>query len=148
MKRPPRPSSQSVITKQTALLVLAQGGFIALCSLAAFAFVLFVEDEGLSRARTAAFVVLACSQLFHALNCRSQTESLFKIGILTNIKLVLAAAISFLLQMMVVYVPFFQVIFKTEPLRVIDWIMVVVISSLPLWAMEIVKAINKKVAAL
>ena len=144
MKRPPRPSSQSVVTKQTALLMLAQGGFIALCSLAAFAFVLFVEDEGLSRARTAAFVVLACSQLFHSLNCRSQTESLFKIGVLTNTKLVLAAAISFLLQMMVVYVPFFQIIFKTEPLRVIDWIMVVAISSLPLWAMEMVKAINKK----
>jgi Ca2+-transporting ATPase len=145
MKRPPRPSSQSVVTKQTALLMLAQGSFIAFCSLAAFAFVLFVENEGLSRARTAAFVVLACSQLFHSLNCRSQTESLFKIGILTNTKLIMAAAVSFLLQMAVVYVPFFQIIFKTEPLRVIDWIMVVVVSSLPLWAMELVKAINKKV---
>ncbi|MFZ0033440.1 MAG: calcium-transporting P-type ATPase, PMR1-type [Sedimentisphaerales bacterium] len=144
MKRPPRPSSQSVVTKQTALLMLAQGSFIALCSLAAFAFVLFVENEGLSRARTAAFVVLACSQLFHSLNCRSQTESLFKIGVLTNTKLVLAAVISFLLQMMVVYVPFLQIIFKTESLRVVDWIMVVVVSSLPLWAMELVKAINKK----
>lgn len=144
MKRLPRPSSQSVITRQTALLILAQGSFIALCSLAAFAFVLFVEDEGLPRARTTAFVVLACSQLFHALNCRSQTDSLFKIGILTNIKLVLAAAISFLLQMMVVYVPFFQTIFKTESLRFIDWIMVVVISSLPLWAMELIKVVNKR----
>jgi len=144
MKRPPRPSSQSVVTRQMAMLMLAQGGFIALCSLAAFSFVLFIEDEGLPRARTAAFVVLACSQLFHALNCRSQTDSLFKIGILTNIKLVLAAVVSFLLQMAVVYVPFFQVIFKTESLRVIDWIMVVALSSLPLWAMELIKVINKK----
>lgn len=144
MKRPPRPSSQSVITKQMAMLMLAQGGFIAMCSLAAFAFVLFVENEGLPRARTATFVVLACSQLFHALNCRSQTESLFKIGILTNIKLVLAAVISFLLQMMVIYVPFLQTIFKTESLRFIDWFMVVAFSSLPLWAMELIKVINKK----
>ena len=145
MKRPPRPGSQSVITRGTAMLILAQGGFIALCTLAAFAFVLLVEKEGLARARTAAFVVLACSQLFHSLNCRSQSQSLFKIGIFTNTKLVLAAAMSFLLQMAVVYVPFFQVVFKTEPLRVIDWIMVVVVSSLPLWAMELAKAINTKV---
>ncbi|MGA1980061.1 MAG: calcium-transporting P-type ATPase, PMR1-type [Sedimentisphaerales bacterium] len=144
MKRPPRPSSQSVVTKQTAMLMLAQGSFIAMCSLIAFAFVLFVEGEGLPRARTAAFVVLACSQLFHALNCRSQTESLFKIGVLTNKNLILAAVASFLLQMAVVYVPFFQTVFKTESLRFIDWVMVVALSSLPLWAMELIKIINKK----
>jgi Ca2+-transporting ATPase len=121
-----------------------QGIFIALCSLAAFAFVYFYEDEGLGRARTAAFVVLACSQLFHSLNCRSQTVSLFRLGILTNTKLLGAVVISFLLQMAVVYVPFFQLIFKTEPLRTADWLMVVTISSLPLWAMELVKAFSRK----
>jgi Ca2+-transporting ATPase len=125
--------------------MLAQGAFIALCSLVAFAFVIFVEGEDLSRARTAAFVVLVCTQLFHSLNCRSQTESLFKIGIFTNKKLLLAVVMSFLLQMAVVYVPFLQVVFKTEPLRLVDWFMVVALSSLPLWAMELVKAVNKKV---
>ena len=109
------------------------------------AFVFFVEDEGIERARTAAFVVLACSQLFHSLNCRSQTESLFRIGILTNAKLLGAAVMSFLLQMAVVYLPLFQLIFKTVPLQVADWFMVVVVSSLPLWAMEMVKAVNRKV---
>jgi hypothetical protein len=45
---------------------------------------------------------------------------------------------------MVVYAPFFQTVFKTEALHPIDWIMVVVVSTLPLWAMELVKAIHKK----
>ncbi len=89
-------------------------------------------------------MVLACSQLFHAFNCRSQTESLFKLGVFTNTKLLWADGISFLLQMMVVYVPFFQTIFKTEPLMAFDWFMVIAISSLPLWAMEIIKAIRKR----
>jgi Ca2+-transporting ATPase len=144
MKRPPRPTREPVVTRQRAFLMLAQGAFIAFCSLAAFCFVMFIENEGLPRARTAAFVVLACSQLFHSFNCRSQTESLFRIGIFTNTKLVLAGAISFLLQMMVVYAPFCQMVFKTEPLSVFDWIMVVVLSSLPLWAMEVIKTINKR----
>jgi len=146
MKRPPRPPKEPVITKQRAYLMLAQGVFIAFCSLAAFGFVLFFEKEGLPRARTAAFVVLACSQLFHSFNCRSQTESLFKIGVFTNTKLLLAAVVSFLLQMVVVYAPFCQVIFKTESLTAFDWLLVVALSSLPLWAMELIKAIKNRPA--
>jgi Ca2+-transporting ATPase len=144
MKRRPRPPKEPVVTKQRAFLMLAQGTFIAFCSLAAFYFVMFIENEGLPRARTAAFVVLSCSQLFHAFNCRNQTESLFKLGVFTNTKLLWAAGISFLLQMMVVYIPFFQTIFKTEPLMAFDWCMIIAISSLPLWAMEIIKAITKR----
>ncbi|MDD5084600.1 MAG: cation-translocating P-type ATPase [Candidatus Omnitrophica bacterium] len=143
MKRPPRPTGEAVVTKQRALLMLTQGAFIAFCSLFAFAFVLFVEKEGLDRARTAAFVVLACAQLFHSFNCRSMTESIFKLGVFTNIKLVYATAVSFLLQMIVVYIPCLQRVFKTEALGILDWSLVIALSSLPLWAMEIVKIFNK-----
>jgi len=142
MKRQPRPPDEPVITRERAFLMLAQGAFIAACSLIAFSFVLFIEDEGIERARTAAFVVLACSQLFHAFNCRSQTESLFKIGVFTNNKLLLATGISFVLQMAVVYTPPLQVVFKTLPLSVFDWVLVVALSSMPLWAMEIFKYVR------
>ena len=144
MNRPPRPTNEPVVTRRAAMLMLTQGSFIAICSLAAFGFVLFVEKEGIERARTAAFIVLSCSQLFHSFNCRSATESLFKIGVFTNKNLVFAAGVSFLLQMVVVYVPFLQSIFKTEPLSLFDWLLVVGISSLPLWAMELLKAVNKR----
>ena len=145
MKRHPRPTNEGVVTKQRVILMLGQGAFIAFCSLLAFIFVLFVEKEGIVRARTAAFIVLACSQLFHSFNCRSMTESLFKIGVFTNKKLILATGISFLLQMAAVYVPLLQKVFKTEPLGAFDWFLVVIISSFPLWAMEIVKAANRKI---
>jgi len=144
MKRLPRKADEAVVTKQRAFLMLWQGVFIAFCSLLAFSFVLFVEKEGIGRARTAAFIVLACSQLFHSFNCRNMTESLFKIGILTNKKLILATTVSFLLLMAVVYLPFAQDIFKTEALGLFDWFLVLLISSFPLWAMEIVKMINNK----
>ncbi|MDD5465533.1 MAG: calcium-transporting P-type ATPase, PMR1-type [Candidatus Omnitrophica bacterium] len=144
MKRHPRKANEAVVTKQRAFLMLAQGAFIAACSLLAFSFVLFIEKEGIERARTAAFIVLSCSQLFHSFNCRNMTESLFKIGIFTNKKLILAASISFFLQMAAVYVPFLQKVFKTEPLGIFDWVLVIAISSFPLWAMEMIKAINKK----
>ena len=68
---------------------------------------------------------------------------MFKIGVFTNKKLILATAGSFCLQMAVVYIPFLQNIFKTRPLGLFDWVLVVAISSFPLWAMEIVKKVNR-----
>ncbi len=144
MQRSPRPKDEPVVTKKIGWLIITQGAFIAFCSLLAFWFVLFVEDEGIGRARTACFIVLSCSQLFHAYNCRSMRESIFGIGFLTNKKLIVATLFSFCLQMAVVYVPFFQTIFKTEPLGVLDWVLVIVISSFPLWAMETVKLFTGK----
>jgi len=140
MKRPPRPLNESIVTRERMSLMVIQGAFIAFCSLLAFCYVFYVEREGIARARTACFVVLSCSQLFHALNCRSQEASLFVIGFFTNMKLILADAVSFILCMAVVYVPFFQRVFRTEALGLFDWILVAVISSLPLWATELVKA--------
>jgi Ca2+-transporting ATPase len=147
MARPPRSPNEPVVTKQRAFLMLAQGAFIAACSLFAFALVLFIEKEGISRARTAAFIVLSCSQLFHSFNCRNFTESLFKIGVFTNKKLILATGISFLLQMVVIYVPFLQRIFKTQALGIFDWLLVIIISSFPLWAMEVFKKVRKSIRA-
>jgi Ca2+-transporting ATPase len=144
MERPPRKRNEPVITRQRAVLILTQGAFIATCSLLAFALVYFVEGEGLARARTAAFIVLACSQLVHSFNCRSMTRSIFDLGLFTNFKLVLATGLSFLLQIGVVYLPFAQVIFKTQPLTLLDWAIVLAISSFPLWAMEVVKLVLRR----
>ncbi len=143
MKRSPRPPDEPVVTRRRGLLMLAQGAFIAACSLGAYVLVLYVEKEGPARARTACFVVLAVSQLFHSYNCRSLTESLFKIGVFTNKNLLLATGISFALQMAVVYIPPLQTVFKTEPLGLLDWVLVIAISSLPLWGTEVYKAIRK-----
>ncbi len=143
MKRPPRPTNESVITRKRGLIILLQGSFLAFCSLLAFWFVYNFEGESLERARTETFVVLACSQLFHSFNLRNFRQSIFKVGFLTNKMLLWAVLGSFVLQMAVVYVPFLQVVFKTEALGLIDWLVALVISSFPLWAMEIVKLFLK-----
>jgi len=144
MQKPPRKPNEKVINVRRAITMLAQGSFIAFCSLLAFAYVFYIEKEGLGRARTAAFVVLTCTELFHAFNCRSQEQSLFKIGFFSNPSLILATGLSFALTLAVVYLPFFQIIFKTEALGWFDWSLVILLSSFPLWAMEIVKLINQK----
>jgi Ca2+-transporting ATPase len=144
MRRAPRKTDEAIITKERAVLILSQGAFIAFCSLLAFCFVLYIEKEGIDRARTAALIALACSQLFHSMNCRSQTVSLFKLGIFTNTKLLVANAASLLLQFSIIYIPFTQRIFKVEALGMLDVTVLVAISSFPLWAMEGIKILNKR----
>jgi Ca2+-transporting ATPase len=144
MGRPPRPKNEPVITLSRARLILVQGGFIALCTLGAFLFVLLVEKEGIVRARTAALFALAASELFHALNCRSQSESLFKIGFFGNKKLIAACGTSLLIQAAINYIPVTQRIFRVEALSLLDMAVIVAISSLPLWAMELAKLANRK----
>jgi Ca2+-transporting ATPase len=144
MSRQPRKPDEPIITGNRAGLMTVQGLFIALCALLAFSYVLFVEKEGIERARTAAFIVLSVSQLFHAFNCRSQMKSSFELGIFSNLELVYAFLVSLTLQLSVVYIPFFQKIFKTRNLTGFDWVLVLVLSSLSLWGMEIVKLLNKR----
>ncbi|MBP7794316.1 MAG: cation-translocating P-type ATPase, partial [Candidatus Saccharicenans sp.] len=108
MKRVPRKPNEPIIDRKRGGLMSLQGLFIALCSLFAFTYVLFVEKEGVGRARTAAFIVLAVAQLFQALNSRHQMKSIFELGFFTNLKLIYALLISLVLQLSVVYVPFMQ----------------------------------------
>jgi len=144
MSRPPRAKDEPVVTPGRARLILAQGVFIALCTLSAYLFVLLVEKEGIVRARTAALFAMTASELFHALNCRSQLESLFKIGFFGNMKLIAACGTSLLLQVIINFVPFTQRIFRVEALSLIDMAVLLVISSLPVWAMELAKFADRK----
>jgi Ca2+-transporting ATPase len=144
MSRPPRKIHEPVITRSRAVMMIFQGILIAFCSLSAFLVVFSIEKEGIELARTTALATLACSQLFHAFNCRNMQTSLFKLGIFSNSKLVFAALGSFALQLSIIYVPFFQPIFKTRSLSLVDLGVITVFSSLPLWVMEAVKALNRR----
>ncbi len=139
MKRPPRNPAESVVTRHGVFMITIQGFFMAVCCLLAYYYVLYIQKESLELARTTVFMVLATSQLFHSFNCRSKDLSLFKIGIFTNKKLIYANLFSFALLLLVVYLPGFSNIFKTYSLNLSQWLIILGISSLPLWAMELWK---------
>ncbi len=143
MRKAPRAPSEPVVGRKNGLIMIMQGLFIACCTLAAFGIVFFYENEPIAEARTAAFMVLACSQLFHSFNCRSNTESIFKLGFLSNPKLLLAVGVSFVLQVVITELPFSHAVFKTTELGWQDWGLIMLLSSFPLWAMELVKLVRR-----
>ncbi len=144
MKQPPRKQTEKVITNREAGYMVVEGSFIALCSLTAFLWVWHGQGEFLNKARTMAFLVLAYCQDFHSYNCRSRRESLFTLGVFSNPQLVMASAVTLSMQLLVIYTPFMQRIFKTVPLGLADWAVVLGLASLPLWAMELVKVARRR----
>ncbi|MEG2935779.1 MAG: cation-translocating P-type ATPase [Clostridium sp.] len=101
------------------------------------------NPEALMHAQTIAFVVLSGTQLFHALNMRSATKSIFKIGLFSNMYLIGAILLGFLLQLAVMYIPPIANMFNVIPLTLGDWGIVLSLSIIPLAVNELRKLFIK-----
>ena len=95
-------------------------------------------------ARTVAFTTLIFAELIRAYSCRSERYSLFKLGVFTNRIMVIATFVSFVLLLLVIYVPFLQPIIKTYPLGIKDWSEIIFYCIIPLLAGEINKILVNK----
>lgn len=89
-------------------------------------------------AQTMGFTILVFTELFNAIASRSGEESAFK-HMFTNGWLWGSLALSFVLQLVVVYVPALNTAFKTTSLPPNAWIEAFLLSSVTLWATEIRK---------
>ncbi|MEM2997570.1 MAG: cation-translocating P-type ATPase C-terminal domain-containing protein, partial [Thermoproteota archaeon] len=83
-------------------------------------------------------------QVFNALNCRSRTKSVFKIGFFTNKYLFAAIAASVSLQVLATILPFFQAALQTKPLSPWDWATIILVSSTVFIADEVRKLVRAK----
>jgi Ca2+-transporting ATPase len=143
MERPPRPPDEGVITKRMATMMGIQGVIIGLLTLGAFAIEYYVVGGGVDRARVMAFSTTIFAQNVHAFNVRSNRFSVFQLGLFTNRWLVVAFGVVVLSELAIVYVPFLQPIFKTMPLSLQDWAVVIGLGVMPLVIVEIVKLIRR-----
>ena len=94
--------------------------------------------------QTITFSTLAFSQLFQALATRSRRDSLFTIGLRSNIPGMILAAVVFALQMAVIYAPFLQNFFHTKPLDLEELLISLGVSSLVFTLIEFEKLFNRK----
>jgi magnesium-transporting ATPase (P-type) len=96
--------------------------------------------RNLDNVRTAGFTVLVLAQLFNCLNARSETTSAAH-RLFDNAWLWAAIALSALLQLAVVHLPFLNAAFGTTPLTLQQWLVCAAIASAVLWAGEVRKLI-------
>jgi Ca2+-transporting ATPase len=93
-------------------------------------------------ATTMAFATLGLIQLTHSLNVRSNTKSLFKLGVFTNMYLIGAIAVSALLQLVVIVVSFLDGIFRVKMLTLEQWSIVLAASLAIVPVVEMAKIIH------
>lgn len=94
--------------------------------------------------QTMTFTVLCFTQLGSALAIRSSRESLFTLGLFSNKPMLGAVALSVALQLLIIYLPFFNKIFTTNPLSWGELGLAVAISSLVFWAVELQKFLARR----
>lgn len=142
MSRKPRDPRKNIFAGGLAWHILWVGllmGFVTL-GLQAWA-----VHHNIKEWQTMAFTVLCFSQMGHVMAIRSDSQSIFRIGVFSNKPMLLALAVTVILQIVIIYVPVCNTIFKTQPLSLELLAISIATSSIVFWAVEIEKQIKKKV---
>jgi Ca2+-transporting ATPase len=141
MKRPPRPTNESLFSDGVGYHILWVGILMAGVTLGTQAWSL---HHNLDHWQTMVFTVLSLSQLGHVLAVRSDRTFLYKQGIFSNLPLFLSVLATFVLQLGVIYSPFMNNLFKTQPLTLNELILCILISIIVFHAVELEKWIRKR----
>ncbi len=142
MTRPPRHPDESIFAKGLGIHVLWVGIFIGVLTIATQWFAIKASD---THWQTMVFTVLCFCQLWHVMAIRSETRSLFKLGLLSNKSLLFAVLGTVLLQLAVIYIPFLNTFFHTQPLTFTELLIVIAVSALVFVVVEIEKGIKRSV---
>ena len=94
--------------------------------------------------QTIIFTTLTFCQMAYAGCIRKNSESIFSINIFGNKALFGAVSLTFLLQLMLIYVPFFQKIFRTVPLSSTELLLCFAVALLVIFASEIEKLVRRQ----
>ncbi len=141
MRRPPYPPGESIFSRGLGRDVIWVGLLMGLLALGlGFSF----WRAGRPTWQTVVFSTLTFSQMYLALAVRSERDSIFQTGLLSNRANLSAILLTFALQVAVVYLPFLQNLFKTTPLPAGDLALCLGLSSIPLWGIEIQKALARR----
>ena len=98
------------------------------------------HDAQMTEARTMGFTILVFAQMLNALCSRSHDQSVF-VGLFANKWLWAAIALSTLLQVVVIYVPFLNTAFGTMPLSAGAWFECLGLAMIVLVASELRKCV-------
>lgn len=143
MNQKPRKSTEGLVSKKMLIASLGLGALIAVQSLG----VLYLSLEKglpLAKIQTLIFTLIVISLMFNAFNWRSDKMSVFSLGVFSNRSLIYAVLSTVLLQLAAVYVPILQTAFRTVPLSLSDWGMIIPLASTTLIAMEITKYLERR----
>ncbi len=164
MRRPPRDPNERIINKEMILSIIAQSVAIFVAVFAAFQIGRYLYPDVLldaagnvvqtasyydfyalpeyvpsAGARTFAFITLISAELLRAFSSRSERQSVFSLGFFSNPTMNKAVLLSFVLMLLVVYIPALDSIFYTIAPTAVDWLIIGGLALIPFIAGELFK---------
>ncbi|KAK0158523.1 hypothetical protein PV328_009517 [Microctonus aethiopoides] len=143
LKQKPRDTKEPMITRSLIINVLLSAVIIILGTL--WVYNREMTDRGITaRDTTMTFTCFVFFDMFNALSCRSQTKSIFSIGLLSNRMFLVAVTLSVVGQMLVIYFPPLQKVFQTEALTFKDLLFLTGLTSSVFIISEIKKLFERQ----
>ncbi|NXA27102.1 AT2C1 ATPase, partial [Ibidorhyncha struthersii] len=142
IRKPPRNLKDSILTKNLIVKILVSSIIIVCGTL--FVFWRELRDNVITpRDTTMTFTCFVFFDMFNALSSRSQTKSVFEIGLCSNKMFCYAVLGSIMGQLLVIYFPPLQKVFQTESLSVLDLLFLLGLTSSVCIVTEIIKKFER-----
>jgi len=143
LDRPPRPPKQGLFDRQLIEETAVSGGVIGVLAFVTFYLLLEVFGWGEFEARNALLLLMVLFENIHALTCRSETQSVFRMRLGANRFLVLAVLAAQAVHISALYIPGLSTVLETEPVSFTTWLSLLGIALGLLAADEIFKAVER-----
>lgn len=139
MEIPPRNPNEPILDKSTMYGIISQAIAITVATLASYYYGIYHYPNHIEGARTVAFFTLVTAELLRSYSVRSSRYTLFHIGIFSNKTLVYGTLLSFVMMLVVIYVPFLQPYFETVTLGVKELSVAIPLAFIPFAVAELSK---------
>jgi len=143
MRRLPFQPGEGIFSRGVGKQILTMGFVVGLVSLCV-GFIYWRINPDNHHWQTMIFTTLTFCQMAYALCCRKTNESIFSRSIFNNRMMIIALVFTCTFQFLLIYFPFFQTVFKTEPLSAIEAIMCIAAAGVIITVTEIHKFIIRK----
>ncbi|MDP2454536.1 MULTISPECIES: cation-translocating P-type ATPase [unclassified Kaistella] len=154
MQEKPRDANENFFSHGAGTHVVIGGILIGLITIFAFWYGFYelgytpfeknIPEEVVKNARTLAFLVLVCAQLFYSLGLRNSKKPFYQIKIFGNHYLNGAVLLGLFLQLTLLFIPVLRNAFKLHMPDSKGWIMALFLGLVPLVTLEIYKIIFVK----
>jgi Ca2+-transporting ATPase len=144
MQRPPYPPKENIFGRGMARDILWIGLLMGLVSLGVGYIYYRIDPAETAVWRTMIFTTLTLAQMGNALATRSERDTLWQIGLLSNRAMLGSVLLTLALQMAVIYMPFLNRAFSTTPLSLQELLVSLAFGSVVFIAVEFFKWLRQK----
>ena len=145
MQRPPYGRNENIFGRGLGRDVLWIGLLLGLVSLGVgYMYYRAAPSEPPAVWQTMIFTTLTMAQMGNALATRSERDTLWQIGLLSNKTMLGSVILTFLLQLAVIYVPFLNRAFSTTPLSLRDLLVSLAFSVVLFSVIELFKWVRQR----